>query len=118
LLHWMRQMIARRKQQPAFGRGALTFLRPKNDRVLAHIREHGGNLLLLVHNLAGSAQSVDLDLGPFEGRVPVELLGGSRFPVISKRPYVLSLAPYGFYWFNLEQKPGDDLSYGMEGSVL
>ncbi len=118
LLHWMRQMIARRKQQPAFGRGALTFLRPKNDRVLAHIREHGGNLLLLVHNLAGSAQAVDLDLGSFEGRVPVELLGGSRFPVISKRPYVLSLAPYGFYWFNLEQKPGDDLSYGMEGSVL
>ena len=118
LLHWMRQMIARRKQQPAFGRGALTFLRPKNDRVLAHIRAHEGNLLLLVHNLAGSAQSVDLDLGPFEGRVPVELLGGSRFPMISKRPYVLSLAPYGCYWFNLEQKPSDDSSYGMEGSVL
>ena len=74
--------------------------------------------MLLVQNLAGSAQSVDLDLGAFEGRVPIELLGGSRFPMISKHPYVLSLAPYGFYWFNLEQKPGDDPSYGMGESVL
>ena len=80
--------------------------------------QYRGKLLLLVHNLAGSAQAVELDLGSFEGRVPVELLGESRFPMISKRPYMLSFAPYGYYWFSLEQKPSDDPSYGIEGSVI
>ncbi|HEX2520774.1 MAG TPA: hypothetical protein VHP35_01545 [Terriglobia bacterium] len=45
-------------------------------------------------------------------------MGGSRFPTIGKRPYVLSLAPYGFYWFNLQQKSSDDPSFGIEGSVV
>jgi maltose alpha-D-glucosyltransferase/alpha-amylase len=118
LLHSMKQMIARRKQQPAFGRGSLRFLRPQNDKVLAYMREYQGNQLLLVHNLAGSAQPVELDLGPLEGRVPIELLGGSRFPVVGQRPYVLSLAPYGFYWFNLAQQVSDDPSFGMTGNVV
>ena len=114
----MKQMIARRKTQPAFGRGTLTFLHPKNDKVLAYIRRYGGNELLLVHNLAGSAQPVELDLSAFQGQVPIELLGGSRFPRISKGLYSLSLAPYGFYWFSLEQPQHDDPSYGIEGSVV
>jgi maltose alpha-D-glucosyltransferase/alpha-amylase len=118
LLHWMKQMIARRKQQRAFGRGALRFLRPQNDKVLAYVREYEEVNLLLVHNLAGSAQPVELDLAQFEGRVPIELLGGSRFPIIGKRPYTMSLAPYGYYWFKLEEKSSDDLSYGIEGSVV
>ena len=118
LLHWMRQMIARRKTQPAFGRGSLAFLRPQNDKVMAYVREYRGNSLLLVHNLAGSAQPVELDLAQFEGRVPIELLGGSRFPAIGKRPYTLSLAPYGFYWFKLQSRSSDDRSYGIEGSVI
>jgi maltose alpha-D-glucosyltransferase / alpha-amylase len=118
LLHWMKQMIARRKQQPAFGRGSLSFLRPQNEKVLAYVREYQGNQLLLVHNLAGSAQAVELDLAAFEGKVPLELLGGSRFPIIGRRPYVLSLAPYGYYWFNLEQTLSDDPSFGITGSVV
>ena len=118
LLHTMKQMIARRKTQPAFGRGTLTFLHPKNDKVLAYIRRYRGNELLLVHNLAGSAQPVELDLSAFQGQVPIELLGGSRFPRISKGLYSLSLAPYGFYWFSLEQPQHDDPSYGIEGSVV
>lgn len=118
LLHWMRQMIARRKKHPAFGRGTLAFLRPQNDKVLAYVREYRGNQLLLVHNLAGSAQPVELDLPQFEGIAPIELLGGSRFPTIGRRPYALSLAPYGFYWFKLEKKSSDDPSYGIEGSVV
>jgi maltose alpha-D-glucosyltransferase/alpha-amylase len=118
LLHRMKQMISTRKSQAAFGRGTLTFLRPQNEKVLAYVRKYRENELLLVHNLAGSAQPVELDLSSFEGRVPTELLGGSRFPRIGKRPYSLSLAPYGFYWFTLEQLQRDDPSYGMEGSVV
>jgi maltose alpha-D-glucosyltransferase/alpha-amylase len=118
LLHWMKRMIAARKQFPAFGRGAITFLRPANGKVLAYLREHEGVVLLLVHNLAGSAQSVELDLKGFAGSTPVELLGEARFPTVTERPYVLTLAPYGFYWLNLMRKPADGESYGIEQTVL
>jgi maltose alpha-D-glucosyltransferase / alpha-amylase len=57
--------------------------------------------VLCVHNLARSAQAVELDLSAFEGRYPVELFGRSRFPRIGTLPYLLTLAPRGFYWFQL-----------------
>ena len=37
----------------------------------------------------------------YEGRHPVELFGRSRFPRIGELPYLLTLAPRGFYWFEL-----------------
>jgi maltose alpha-D-glucosyltransferase/alpha-amylase len=56
-----------------------------------------------VHNLARSAQAVELDLSAFEGRVPVEVFGRSRFPAVGELPYLLTLAPRGFYWFQLTE---------------
>lgn len=118
LLHWMRQMISVRKKHPAFGRGTIAFLRPRNDKVLAYLREYRGDTLLLVHNLARSAQAVELDLEKFQGAVPIELFGGSRFPTVGKHPYAFSLAPYGYYWFKLQQQLRHDESYGIEGSII
>lgn len=118
LLHWMRQMIGVRKQHPAFGRGTIIFLRPRTDKVLAYLRVYGDETLLLVHNLAGSAQAVELDLGKYQGATPIELFGDSRFPTIGQQSYTLSLAPYGFYWFNLQRPVSHDSSYGIEGSVI
>lgn len=118
LLHWMKRRIAGRKQHPAFGRGTLAFLRPRNDKVFAYIREYRGDTLLLVHNLADTAQAVELDLAQFEGTAPIELFGNSRFPTIGKLPYALSLTPYGYYWFKLQQRSNQDSSYGFEESVI
>jgi maltose alpha-D-glucosyltransferase/alpha-amylase len=33
--------------------------------------------------------------------VPEEMLGQSKFPRIEQAPYLLTLAPRGFYWFRL-----------------
>ncbi len=118
LLQWMKQMIAVRKRFPAFGRGTITFLRPANEKVLAYVRRHEGVVLLLVHNLAGSAQSVELNLNEFAGSTPVELMGEARFPRVTERPYVLTLAPYGYYWLNLSTKPSKGDAYGIEQTVL
>ena len=46
-----------------------------------------------------TAQAVELDLSEFAGRVPVELSGGAVFPMIGQLTYLLTLPPYGFYWF-------------------
>jgi maltose alpha-D-glucosyltransferase/alpha-amylase len=118
LLHWMRRLIAIRKRYQAFGRGTIQFLRPRNEKVLAYLRRYGETVLLLVHNLAGSAQAVELDLTQFSGATPVELFGDSRFPQVGARPYVLSLAPYGYYWFMLEGQSGNEGTYGIEDALI
>ncbi|MGW6059596.1 alpha-glucosidase C-terminal domain-containing protein, partial [Streptomyces sp. NPDC055189] len=40
----------------------------------------------------------------FNGRHPVELIGGVRFPAIGELPYLLTLAGHGFYWFRLHEE--------------
>ena len=108
LLNWMRRMIAVRKQHPAFGRGSMTLIYPRNRKILAYLREHEGDVILCVANLADSAQAVELDLARFRGLVPIELTGRSAFPPIGDLPYMLTLPAYGFFWFLLtdeEQAP-------------
>ena len=101
LMNWTRRMLAKRQQTHAFGRGSLRFLFPGNRKVLAYLREYDGVVLLCVANLSNASQPAELDLSFMSGRVPVELLGGTAFPTVSEAPYLLTLPPYGFYWFEL-----------------
>jgi maltose alpha-D-glucosyltransferase/alpha-amylase len=105
LLNWMKRIIQVRKQHHAFGRGTIDFLHPENEQVLAYVRELGDDAILVVNNLANTAQAVSLDLNRFADRIPVELLGRSEFPCIDASPYALTLAPYGFFWFSLRPVP-------------
>jgi maltose alpha-D-glucosyltransferase / alpha-amylase len=101
LLNWTRRVLAVRGRHPAFGRGTVTLLYPKNRKVIAYLREYCGDTLLCVANLARSPQAVELDLSQFAGRVPVELNAGSAFPPIGELTYLITLPPFGFYWFAL-----------------
>jgi maltose alpha-D-glucosyltransferase/alpha-amylase len=103
LLRWLHRFIALRKEHPVFGLGAYEPLRPENSRIFAHLRRYEDDVVLCVHNLARSAQAVELDLAEFEGWVPEEMLGRSRFPAIGKLPYLLTLAPRGWFWFLLRR---------------
>ena len=107
LLRWLRRFIELRKEHPVFGLGDYSVLRPENPKIFAHIRSFSEDIVLCVHNLARTAQAVELDLSAFAGRVPVELLGNTPFPRIGELPYLLTLAPRGFFWFQL-QDPADD----------
>jgi maltose alpha-D-glucosyltransferase/alpha-amylase len=69
--------------------------------VLVYVRQYQGDVLLCVANLSRSAQAAEIDLSPWRGRTPLELLGNKDFPPIGDRPYVVTLAPYGFFWFQL-----------------
>jgi maltose alpha-D-glucosyltransferase/alpha-amylase len=101
LLWWMKRLIALRKRYKAFGRGALTFLQPANAKVLAFLRQHGEERILVVANLSRFVQHVELDLTRWSGLVPEELFGRSLFPPIGDRLYPLTLGPHGFCWFAL-----------------
>jgi maltose alpha-D-glucosyltransferase / alpha-amylase len=101
ILNWTRRMLAVRRQHAAFGRGTLTFLYPKNRKVLAFLRQYHDDTILCVANVAHSPQAVELDLSQFAGRVPVELNAGTPFPPIGHLTYLLTLPPYGFHWYVL-----------------
>jgi maltose alpha-D-glucosyltransferase/alpha-amylase len=101
LLHWTRRLIRVRRSTQVFGRGTIRFLHPSNHRVLAYIRSLGEEQILVVNNLSSSAQAVELDMQGLEDAIPIEMFGGSLFPRIGELPYMLTLAPYSFYWFRL-----------------
>jgi maltose alpha-D-glucosyltransferase / alpha-amylase len=104
LLRWLHRFIALRKEHPVFGLGTYEPLRPENPRIFAHVRRYEEDVVLCVHNLARSAQAVELDLGEFEGWAPEEMLGRSAFPPIGTLPYLLTLAPRGWFWFQLRRE--------------
>jgi maltose alpha-D-glucosyltransferase/alpha-amylase len=106
MLNWTRRMLAVRKRHRAFGRGQQQFIYPGNRKVLAYLRIYSPpdtepETILCVYNVASTAQAVELDLSAFAGSVPVDLLGGSAFPPVGQLTYLLTLPPYGFYWFIL-----------------
>jgi maltose alpha-D-glucosyltransferase/alpha-amylase len=103
LLMWMRRTIAIRRQYKVFGRGGYRLLYPKNRKILAYLREGEDTTILCVANLSRTPQAVELELSEFQGRLPIELDGHSVFPPIGQLTYLLTLPPYGFYWFLLSE---------------
>jgi maltose alpha-D-glucosyltransferase/alpha-amylase len=101
LLNWTRRLIEVRRLSAVFGRGSIEFLKPDNHRVLAFTRMQGRDTVLVVSNLAGTAQAVELDLSRLAGAIPIEMFGGSIFPRIGREAYIMMMGPYDFYWFRL-----------------
>jgi maltose alpha-D-glucosyltransferase/alpha-amylase len=108
LLRWLRRFIGLRREHPVFGLGSYQALEPSNPHIYAHVRCNQDDIALCVHNLARSAQAVELDLRDWEGRRPVEMFGASRFPRIGQLPYLLTLPPRGFFWFLLAEEHPED----------
>ena len=103
LLQWVRRLIGIRRRHPAFGRGSMELLEPSNHKVLAYLREHEDQHLLVLANLSRYAQPFELSLPRFKGWTPVEMFGNTRFPVIGDGAYPMSLGPHNFLWFRLER---------------
>ncbi len=103
LLNWMRRMLALRRQYHTFGRGSFEPIATNNRRVLAYVREDQQQQLLIVANMARTAQPVHIDLQRFKGMHPVELVGNTEMPPVTEDPYFLTLSPHGFYWFQLSK---------------
>jgi maltose alpha-D-glucosyltransferase/alpha-amylase len=104
LMWWMRRLITLRKRWRAFGMGTMEWIQPENRKILACIRRYQDETILVVANLSRFVQPVELDLSAFQSRVPVELFGLTEFPVITNKPYFLTLGPHAFYWFSLEAR--------------
>ncbi|ABB33678.1 trehalose synthase [Geobacter metallireducens RCH3] len=112
LLWWMRRTIAVRRRHRAFSSGTLEMLYPANHRVLAFLRRHEDEVILVVGNLSRFAQAVSLDLKEFAGISPADLFSRNRFPVIREIPYPLTLGPHDHFWFILSRAESPRLPEG------
>jgi maltose alpha-D-glucosyltransferase/alpha-amylase len=106
MLHWTKRMLEVRKGHPVFGTGMFEVISTENPSVLAYVRRdcddwREGDTVLGVFNLSRLAQPAELPLQQFQGATPIELLGRVPFPKVGELPYFVTLAPYGFYWFQL-----------------
>ena len=73
--------------------------------MLAFYRRYEGKTILVIANLSRFVQPVDLNLSEFQGFTPVEMFGGTEFPVLSRRIIIFfTIGPNAFYWFSLEQR--------------
>ena len=86
LFRWMRQVLHLRGRFSVFGRGSLHMLLPENHRIVAFVRSYEDQHVLVVANLAGSAQYAELDLSDYAGARPVELFGRTEFPAVGELP--------------------------------
>ncbi|MCC4212990.1 maltose alpha-D-glucosyltransferase [Leeuwenhoekiella parthenopeia] len=101
LLWWMKRILNMRKSFKAFGRGDIKFFSPSNSKILAFTRSYGDENILVIANLSRFSQAVELELDEFKDYIPMEVFSHNKFPRISSRPYLFTLAPHGYYWFSL-----------------
>ena len=106
LLHFMRRLISLRQQhKKIFGRGSFQLLPVENQAILAFLREHEGEQILVLANLSRFVQSVQVPAtDDLQGMAPVELFGQSAFPPIEEDDYHMTIGPHHFYWFKLVPK--------------
>ena len=108
-LHWLKRMLAVRRQHPVFATGSIEVLPADNPSVLAYLRApvdkaRQARSILCVNNLSRFAQATELSLARFAESAPVELIGRSTFSPVGTEGYPITLGPYGYYWLALETR--------------
>ena len=104
LLSGTKRLISVRKSTLAFGRGTMTFIRPDNRAVLAYVRQYqrrGHPLRRQPVALGAGDRTRSLRIGRTAFRWKCSAARVSR--AIGELPYMITLAPYGFYWFQLQE---------------
>ncbi|WP_460768648.1 maltose alpha-D-glucosyltransferase [Mariniluteicoccus flavus] len=110
LLLWLRAILVIRRNHPVFGLGTFEDLGGDNDAVFSFLRSHRGGpdeprvAVLCVNNLSSQAQTVTLDLSPFRGLVPFDLLRDQDHHPIDEdtaHAYEVEVAAHGFLWLRI-----------------
>ena len=113
LLHFVRWMLAVRREHEAFGMGAYRNIPADSDRVLAFTRTYDGaeygeeadshaETLLCVFNLSSQPVTATLDLGGLARRTVRDLFGGHEFPAVSEDgTLTIMLGSHGYYWLKV-----------------
>jgi maltose alpha-D-glucosyltransferase/alpha-amylase len=102
LLRWFQQLIRTLRECPEIGTGRMTVLDgPLPQSVLAHRFDGPDGSLLLLHNLADRAATVDL--GRMEGVVgrPAQVFADADYEPLGTRLDGLTVRGWGYRWIRL-----------------
>ncbi len=97
LFHSIKKMIAVRKKHAAFGSSNMKWIETGNSAVAVYIREYEGDTMLILNNLSGSTQKVQL---PSEYQKSyIDLFAGDSRLFNQE----LTLQPYAYLWLQMEK---------------
>jgi maltose alpha-D-glucosyltransferase / alpha-amylase len=106
LLWWVRHLVAQRKVHPALGRGYFEMLGAHDPALAVFLNTHEGDVVVSVHNLAGTPRSGALPIPRLAGR-PMRLVFGGRLgaatPLGSERDgadLTVDVGAHGFAWWS------------------
>jgi maltose alpha-D-glucosyltransferase/alpha-amylase len=106
LLARVTALLRVRNEHPAFGRGTIAFLQCDNPKILAFERTYEEDTIVVVANLARSAQAATLEFpAPRAGLYLVDALDRSVLPPVSAAPYRMTLPAQACRWFELVAAP-------------
>ena len=91
--------------QQVFGRGSLTFIRPANRSVLVYVRQYRTRSCSASPTCRARRRRPRSISPPGTAACRCEMLGRTRFPASATGLIVVTLAPYGFFWFQLCDQP-------------
>ena len=118
LMNWMRRMLQVRRQSKAFALGRLEFLHPENPKIIAFVRSHEAETVLVIANLSHYTQYTELDLTTYSGMQPVEMFGGNLLPEVKQGQTSFTVGPYGFIWLSLQTSTSELQASGWEAPLL
>ena len=105
LLHWVRGMLAVRRQHPALGLGDFEVVPGDNEAILSFLRRTPDETLLVVANLASTARATRLRLpAAWAGAALRDVFGGAAFPDVGPDgTATFTLGSRDFYWLAVTQ---------------
>ena len=104
LLSATKRLISVRKSTLAFGRGTMTFIRPPIARcwpMSGSIRTRSSSASPTCRARRRRPNSI---CPPGRSAFRWRCSAARAFPAIGELPYMITLAPYGFYWFQLQER--------------
>ena len=105
LLHWIRGMLAVRRQHPAFGVGEYVPVKASSESVFAFLRRTPQETLLCVANLAATPRAATLTLDALAGREMVDIFGGTAFPAVGPDGRLtVTFGSRDFFWLSVVQR--------------
>lgn len=103
LLWWLKHVIAMRKRLNIFGRGDIKFIEGTNTKVLAFVRSHEKQQIIVVANLSQFSQATTLDLADYADAEITEVFSQNRFMNVGEGEYPITIGPYGYFWFQVDK---------------
>jgi maltose alpha-D-glucosyltransferase / alpha-amylase len=114
LIWWIKNVLAMRKRLHVFGRGEMKFIESSNAKVLCFLRKSENHRIIVVANLSQFSQAATLRFDDFRDCDITEVFSQNRFPPVEGKEYAITLGPYGYFWFQVDDSEKKDAGPGSQ----